>query len=581
MLQTRPPERGDEAFSTSQWARTQLLAGPARPQPRDVLRVSFALAPRLVRASILRRRIPSDVFPWLRDHARRSVEHAAAREAAGEPLRWVRGSPGCDACVTWRSARPAWMLRRRRGRGRSSSALDRRFWAALSALPRSTGFTAVPRRCGSSSAICCRSRSSLGPRKRPSTTPSGTDTAASSPRRGRERASMPRSSTRRHSGVNGCLRPPIHARIYSPRPRCSKALGQPEPPMSWSRTSVEASCPCQSGGRRSSQGKGGEIEQAGWVAWGEPQTPLSAESRDSRLGRNARRLDTIAPGEEDRSAQWRRFGNLCEAQAPPLPGAHDASGRPTPKCRAAEGRRSIDLGAANGMSPSRISMSSERTAIPRNAREARSVLFPAPRSPTTPRRPHRARTRRRESFPDRTSAPRRPPQGRGKDGSTPGPERTLHPEDDAAALSVEAYLAAVGGAIPRRSHRRRRAHTRVAGGLGTNMERRPARIRGDQSGREPSTPTSRSPYAPIGARDDDAAGSLIDRRILVSWPVAEVGTSIYISPHDYRFPWSTDPARVRRSRDEYEPRGSSRSVGIYELTLHGCSMDKKWAAPTA
>ncbi len=141
MLQTRPPERGDEAFSTSQWARTQLLAGAARPQPRDVLRVSFALAPRLVRASILRRRIPSDVFPWLRDHARRSVEHAAAREAAGEPLRW--------------GPRLAWM-RRLRHMEISAASLDalgaaegvavhhplsdRRFWAALSALPRSNRF---------------------------------------------------------------------------------------------------------------------------------------------------------------------------------------------------------------------------------------------------------------------------------------------------------------------------------------------------------------------------------------------------------------------------------------------------------
>jgi asparagine synthase (glutamine-hydrolysing) len=133
---------GDEAFSTSQWARTQLLfAGGARPQPRDVLRVGFALAPRPFRASVLRRRIPSDVFPWLRDDARRSVECAAAAEAAGEPLRWDR--------------RLAWMRRLRHmeigivsldalaaaeGVAAHHPLSDRRFWAALAALPRSSRF---------------------------------------------------------------------------------------------------------------------------------------------------------------------------------------------------------------------------------------------------------------------------------------------------------------------------------------------------------------------------------------------------------------------------------------------------------
>jgi asparagine synthetase B (glutamine-hydrolysing) len=81
---------GDEAFSTSRFARTQLLlAGAARPQPRDVLRVGFALAPARIRARVLRRRIP-EAFRWLRDNARRAVEQAAANEAAAEPLRWGR-----------------------------------------------------------------------------------------------------------------------------------------------------------------------------------------------------------------------------------------------------------------------------------------------------------------------------------------------------------------------------------------------------------------------------------------------------------------------------------------------------------
>jgi asparagine synthetase B (glutamine-hydrolysing) len=133
---------GDEAFSTSQWARTQqLLTGAARPQPRDVLRGGFALAPGPVRASVLRRRIPRDIFPWLRDEARRSVEHAAAAEAAGEPLRWGR--------------RLAWMRRLRHmeisvdsldtlaadeGVAAHHPLSDRGFWAALAILRRSERF---------------------------------------------------------------------------------------------------------------------------------------------------------------------------------------------------------------------------------------------------------------------------------------------------------------------------------------------------------------------------------------------------------------------------------------------------------
>jgi asparagine synthetase B (glutamine-hydrolysing) len=132
---------GDEAFSTSTFARTQsLLAGAARPQPRDVLRVGFALAPARIRARVLRRRIP-EAFRWLQDNARRAVERAAAEEAAAEPLRWGR--------------RLQW-LRRLRHMEVSLDSLrvladgeevaihhplaDGVFWAELAALPRSDRF---------------------------------------------------------------------------------------------------------------------------------------------------------------------------------------------------------------------------------------------------------------------------------------------------------------------------------------------------------------------------------------------------------------------------------------------------------
>ena len=132
---------GDEALSTSPFARTQLLlAGAARPQPRDVLRVGFALAPAPVRAQVLRRRIP-DAFPWLRDHARRAVVRAAVQEVSAEPLRWRR--------------RLEWLRRLRHMEvglesldvlGDSEGVAIRHplsdvgFWAELAALPRSLRF---------------------------------------------------------------------------------------------------------------------------------------------------------------------------------------------------------------------------------------------------------------------------------------------------------------------------------------------------------------------------------------------------------------------------------------------------------
>ncbi len=133
---------GDEAFSSSQWSRTLLLlSGAARPEPRDLFRVGFALAPRPVRARVLRRRVPKDVFTWLRDGARRSVEHAAAAEAAGEPLRWsrrlewMRGLRHMEISVASLDA-----LAAGEGAAAHHPLSDRRFWAALAALPRPNRF---------------------------------------------------------------------------------------------------------------------------------------------------------------------------------------------------------------------------------------------------------------------------------------------------------------------------------------------------------------------------------------------------------------------------------------------------------
>jgi asparagine synthetase B (glutamine-hydrolysing) len=79
---------GDEALSDSSWARVRdVLHGRARPVPRDVRRVGFALAPAAVKREYVLRRLP-DLFPWLRPEARREVERWVAADAVAEPLRW-------------------------------------------------------------------------------------------------------------------------------------------------------------------------------------------------------------------------------------------------------------------------------------------------------------------------------------------------------------------------------------------------------------------------------------------------------------------------------------------------------------
>jgi asparagine synthetase B (glutamine-hydrolysing) len=81
---------GDEVLGPSRWARVNdVLYGRARPAPRDVLRVAFALAPPRIRRVVVERRLPPG-WPWLRPHARRAVTRALAAAQAGEPLRWEK-----------------------------------------------------------------------------------------------------------------------------------------------------------------------------------------------------------------------------------------------------------------------------------------------------------------------------------------------------------------------------------------------------------------------------------------------------------------------------------------------------------
>jgi len=79
---------GDEAFSPSSWARAiQVMRGRARPGPRNLLHVGFALSPAVVKRTAIRHWLP-EICPWLRPAARRRIEAFVAAEAANEPLRW-------------------------------------------------------------------------------------------------------------------------------------------------------------------------------------------------------------------------------------------------------------------------------------------------------------------------------------------------------------------------------------------------------------------------------------------------------------------------------------------------------------
>ena len=127
---------GDEAFMGSHWDRAvSVLQGRARPVPRDILRVGFALAPTPVKRAFMRRWVP-ELLPWLRPEARRRVEDWIAVDAAEEPLRRDRrlrrllGSPayrmglgGLAAMAADRDVLVAHPFH------------DPRFLAALAALP--------------------------------------------------------------------------------------------------------------------------------------------------------------------------------------------------------------------------------------------------------------------------------------------------------------------------------------------------------------------------------------------------------------------------------------------------------------
>ncbi len=81
---------GDGLFSPGPWGRVlAVVGGSARPQPRDVLRVGFALAPLEVKVRIELRRHPLR-FVWLSLAPGKQFERELLTETLSQPLLWHR-----------------------------------------------------------------------------------------------------------------------------------------------------------------------------------------------------------------------------------------------------------------------------------------------------------------------------------------------------------------------------------------------------------------------------------------------------------------------------------------------------------
>lgn len=79
---------GDELMQISDASRwNDIASGRARPEPRDILRLGFTVAPRTVRRHIQSRRLPLD-FGWLRPDARRTLALEWADNAVRQPHSW-------------------------------------------------------------------------------------------------------------------------------------------------------------------------------------------------------------------------------------------------------------------------------------------------------------------------------------------------------------------------------------------------------------------------------------------------------------------------------------------------------------
>lgn len=132
---------GDEIFGDSRWARARaVLSGAERPHPRDALRVALALAPRGLRARVLRRRLDID-FPWLRPEALKRVLDLSAAEDATEPFGWSKSFRWWHSLRYWQAAQRSLAVLAADADVRIGHPFaEPAFSAALAALPRSMRF---------------------------------------------------------------------------------------------------------------------------------------------------------------------------------------------------------------------------------------------------------------------------------------------------------------------------------------------------------------------------------------------------------------------------------------------------------
>ncbi len=94
---------GDSLFGEGRWFKAQeVLAGRRKPEPRDVLRLGLAIAPRWLRQRALRGRV--EAVPWLRPAAREAWAEARVRAEASTPWRWDRWIEHVSRRRAWRIA---------------------------------------------------------------------------------------------------------------------------------------------------------------------------------------------------------------------------------------------------------------------------------------------------------------------------------------------------------------------------------------------------------------------------------------------------------------------------------------------
>lgn len=132
---------GDDTFGQWPWSDLgDLLAGRRRARRGDVRRCAHALAPRRMRAEVLRRRTPL-LLPWLREEIRREAALRIALELSRAPCTWAARMRFSARWRPWRAA--AWsvaLLGSDHGASVHSPFLEPSYFASLARAGRRRGW---------------------------------------------------------------------------------------------------------------------------------------------------------------------------------------------------------------------------------------------------------------------------------------------------------------------------------------------------------------------------------------------------------------------------------------------------------